>query len=399
MLFMNVSMVQAGKFRKAVELLESAITWPERALVAKIEQEGSGVFKLTGNIDDFRPRKGGIKVCKAENKLFIGFYLSQKNIDFYKGQVYEDGERKPVGLEIDVTDDNKVFNFADLQSVTIVSAGGNSFDADFYLDNPICDLKTVHTIGIANPGNLTPNQWYYAEFQFSKHNEVSQARFQLQVQLVGDVWNLRSDYYDDFSASVKTGLYAWFGSAGYENIPANNFFNIVSPRLIFNRDKFFGWPEGLDTGYDRFLWDMVKGQIGDYKPYHCGFGSDPWDNSGDDDGSGNSNGGGNGNNSGNGNNGGSGYTDDSGTSNPWAGYADDVGLKYMKIGKKSSGHWSGSKTWTVGEIPNKRDFRIKLKQKGGVWPDEACAEVWFSANEHFTGEDLFLGRKCKDKLL
>ncbi len=93
---------------------------------------------------------------------------------------------------------------------------------------------------------------------------------------------------------------------------------------------------------------------------------------------------------------GSGYTDDSGTSNPWAGYNKDVGLKYMKIGKKSSGHWSGSKTWTVGEIPDKRDFRIKLKQKGGVWPDEACAEVWFSGNEHFTGEDLFLKRKCKD---
>ncbi len=94
--------------------------------------------------------------------------------------------------------------------------------------------------------------------------------------------------------------------------------------------------------------------------------------------------------------GGPGYTDDSGTSNPWAGYAHDVGLKYMKIGKKSSSHWSGSKTWTEGEIPSKRDFRIKLKQKGGVWPDEACAEVWFSHNKHFTDEDLFLKRKCKD---
>ncbi len=95
--------------------------------------------------------------------------------------------------------------------------------------------------------------------------------------------------------------------------------------------------------------------------------------------------------------GGPGYTNDSSTSNPWAGYAHDVGLKYMKIGKKSSGHWSGSKTWTVGEIPDKRDFRIKLKQKGGIWPDgDTCAEVWFSHNKHFTDEDLFLKRKCKD---
>ncbi len=151
------TIVQAGKIGKVINLLESIVTWPERTLVTKIEQEGSSVFRLTGNIDDFRPRKGGIKVCKAENKLFIGFYLSQRNINFYKGQVYEDGERKPVGLEVDVTDDNKVFDFADLQSITIVSAKGNSFDAGFYLDNPISDLKTVHTIGIANPGNLTPN--------------------------------------------------------------------------------------------------------------------------------------------------------------------------------------------------------------------------------------------------
>ncbi len=101
--------------------------------------------------------------------------------------------------------------------------------------------------------------------------------------------------------------------------------------------------------------------------------------------------------SGGGNNGGSGYTDDSGTSNPWAGYAHDVGLKYLKIGKKSSSHWSGSKTWTEGEIPSKRDFRIKLKQKGGVWPNgDTCAEVWFSHNKHFTDEDLFLKKKCKD---
>ena len=294
MLLVNMPIAQAeGKFGKAIELIESAITWPERALVTQIEQQGANVFKLTGNVNDFRPRKGGIKVCKAQNKLFIGFYLSKKNIDFYKGQMYEDGERKPIGLEIDVTDDNKIFDLADLQSVTIFSKEGNSFNAGFYLDNPISDLKTVHTIGIANPGNLTPKQWYYAEFQFSKHNEVSQARFQLQVQLVGDVWNLRSNYHDDFSASIKTGLYAWFGSAGYENIPANNFFNIVSPRLIFNRDKFFGWPEGLDTGYDRFLWDMADpnndgGQIGDYKPYHCGFGSDPWDNPDGDNGDGSS---------------------------------------------------------------------------------------------------------------
>jgi len=93
---------------------------------------------------------------------------------------------------------------------------------------------------------------------------------------------------------------------------------------------------------------------------------------------------------------GPGYDDDTG-GDTWSGYAHHVGLKYMKIGKKSSGHWSGSKTWTVGEIPSKRDFRVKLKQKGGEWPDgDTCAEVWFSHNKYFTDEDLYLKKKCKD---
>ena len=101
--------------------------------------------------------------------------------------------------------------------------------------------------------------------------------------------------------------------------------------------------------------------------------------------------------SGNGYGGGSGYADDSDTSNPWSGYAHHVGLKYLKIGKKSSGRWDGSRTWAEEEIPNKKDFRIKLKQKGGVWPDgDTCAEVWFSDNKHFTDKDLFLGKECKN---
>ena len=91
---------------------------------------------------------------------------------------------------------------------------------------------------------------------------------------------------------------------------------------------------------------------------------------------------------------GPGYDDDT-DGDTWAGYAHHVGLKYMKVGKKSSGHWHGSRTWTVGEIPSKRDFRVKLKRKGGVWVDEACAEVWFSHNESFTSSDLYLKKKCK----
>ncbi len=79
----------------------------------------------------------------------------------------------------------------------------------------------------------------------------------------------------------------------------------------------------------------------------------------------------------------------------WAGYVHHVGLKYMKVGKKSSGHWDGSKIWPIDDIPNRRDFRIKLKRKGGVWPD-VCVEVWFSHNKYFTDEDWHLKTKCKN---
>lgn len=248
----SISVGNAGLVSSVITGIQSIVTYPERALVTEIENEGKDVFEIEGNLKDYKPQRGGIKVCKAENVLIIGFYLSQKNIDFYN-QKFSDGQRKPIGLEIDVIDNNKVFKHSDLESVTISTQSGNSFNGEFYLDNPICDLGTVHTIGIGNPSNLTPNQWYYVTFQFSDHKEVSTATFQLQEQLVGDVWNLRDDKYDNFSSIVKSGLYIWFGSAGYENIPANNYFNITTPFLEFSRDKFFGWEEGIDTGYDRVV--------------------------------------------------------------------------------------------------------------------------------------------------
>ena len=105
----------------------------------------------------------------------------------------------------------------------------------------------------------------------------------------------------------------------------------------------------------------------------CGSG-----NSGDSGGGGNSN---------------PGYTDDTNGDN-WAGYAHHVGLKYMKIGKKSSDRWKGSKVWSINQIPAKQDFRVKLKRKGGRWKD-VCAEVWFSHNKYFTSDDKYLGKKCK----
>ncbi len=45
---------------------------------------------------------------------------------------------------------------------------------------------------------------------------------------------------------------------------------------------------------------------------------------------------------------GSGYNNDQGD-DPWAGYDHDVGLKYLRIGNKSSDHWKGSKVWSINQ--------------------------------------------------
>ena len=90
---------------------------------------------------------------------------------------------------------------------------------------------------------------------------------------------------------------------------------------------------------------------------------------------------------------GSGYNSDP-NDNTWSGYDHDVGLDYLKIGKKSSSRWKGSKVWSMDQIPNKKDCRVKLKRKGGKWKN-VCAEVWFSHNKYFTDDDKYLGKECK----
>ncbi|MEA2007482.1 MAG: hypothetical protein U9O20_05010 [Patescibacteria group bacterium] len=71
---------------------------PAEAIVLRaIEEQSPAVWGL--NPDDIRtnkfvPKRGGIKVCKAEGKLIVGFYLSSNNIQFYS-QTFSDGERKP----------------------------------------------------------------------------------------------------------------------------------------------------------------------------------------------------------------------------------------------------------------------------------------------------------------
>jgi PKD repeat protein len=98
---------------------------------------------------------------------------------------------------------------------------------------------------------------------------------------------------------------------------------------------------------------------------------------------------------------GPGYDDDSYV-NHWEGYNSHVGMKSVEIGKRKTSpkSWKGegSEIWPVDDIPGDKDFRVKVKKKGNIWPQtgETCVEIWFTHNKYFTDKDLFLGSKCKN---
>ncbi|RWX50995.1 hypothetical protein VU01_12331, partial [Candidatus Electrothrix marina] len=68
-----------------------------------IEEQSPDVWGIDIDDEKFIPKRGGIKVCKEQNMIIVGFYLSGSNIDFYK-QEFSDGKRKPLGFEIDIND-------------------------------------------------------------------------------------------------------------------------------------------------------------------------------------------------------------------------------------------------------------------------------------------------------
>jgi hypothetical protein len=142
------------------------------------------------------------------------------------------------------------------------------------------DSGEVHTLAIGDPSKLEADKWYVATFCYKKHNEVAQARFEVQVQLVGNLFALKNDFsekYGEYSTYTKSKLEAWFAANFGNPTTGNSFFNIrVSESSIFNEDDFFGWPEGKNSGYDRVIWDFgASDHTYDYQPYYCGFGDYP----------------------------------------------------------------------------------------------------------------------------
>lgn len=159
-----------------------------------IERESPGVWGISDS-DDFIPHRVGIKVCKAENTVFVGFYLSQRNIDFYR-QTFSDGKRKPISFEIDVNDISGVFARSDIDlGRASVSPGIASV---VYRDNYQLDGDHVYTLAINDPTKVPPNTWMFWKFTFSKHKDVSPATYDVYAQLTGNVRRLREEYPDLF---------------------------------------------------------------------------------------------------------------------------------------------------------------------------------------------------------
>ncbi len=331
------------------------VAWLATYIVAMelkdIDRESPGVWGVEGvELSQYIPEVGGIKVCKAEKQVIVGFKLSQRNIDFYS-QAFADGTRKPMGFEIDIYDHDGVFHRDNIIDISTTFSESARYDDNYMLDN---DDK-LYTLGINNPTRLGVG-WHYAIFYFSDYVDVSLATFEVGVQLMGDICALEAknpEVAANYSAYVQAQFIGWFSTAGLSDSDGNNFFCLGTSNQMFKRNEFFGWPEGLDTGYDRVIWKIGKeGEKRDYKPYSCDFGSDPWESS--DDGDDNSNNNSSGSSTGGSDTGsGDGYndtTDNNPDSNSHDSGGSDLSISncYLSIAGKDDWKHQINKTLTYG---------------------------------------------------
>ena len=244
---------------------------PERMVLDAIESDSAGIWGFdvtkTSYSNTFVPSKGALKVCKAENTVIIGFYLSEKNLAFYR-QTFADDTRKPLGFEFDVIDHKKVFDPKHIVSVK------HSFNPNVvYTDSGFGDsyARTTYGVAVKDPAALQPNRWHITTIRFSDHTEVNQGDFTVQVQLVGDLRKLRDEQpslYKKYSWFARGALDAWFLSQ--EDVDGNNFFNLRKAFVRFYRPEFF-------TSYDRVRWNGEGKEedtiFNDFLPYSCDLGA------------------------------------------------------------------------------------------------------------------------------
>lgn len=236
-------------------------------LLGPVEDQSPAIWGIASIGKAYIPQMGGIKVCKAENNLFISFRMTQSNIDYYK-QEFSSGKRNPMGFEMDVIDRSHVFDNDNLV--------GNSTNIPYgvrYNDDYMDDSGYTHTLAINNPGALSADTWYVTTFHYSSHNDVANAIFEVQVQLVGNLFVLKNDFpekYNEYSPVPLSELALWW--AYFRNNPplGDAFFNIRTPEsAVFYGDKFF-------QDYDRFIWDYsASDNTKDFEPYGCGWGDYP----------------------------------------------------------------------------------------------------------------------------
>lgn len=246
-----------------------------KPILDKIEKDSPVIWEIESTGKYYVPKIGGIKVCKAENKLIVAFCLTKESDDkissLYKKE-FSSSKRKPMGFEIDVIDYDNVFSEKDLINV---SCPGVSTYNEAYM----ADENNVHTLAVGDPSNLQPGILYIATFKYKKHNEVPQARFAVQVQLVGDLYALKVNFperYEKYSLPVKIALDMWFEYLEkVTGLPSlgNTFFNIRKPEKSLFDEGTSDQGKYFFINYDRVIWDFKNGQTKDFEPYSCAFGS------------------------------------------------------------------------------------------------------------------------------
>lgn len=339
------------------------------------------------------PYKGLFKVCKEEGVIILGFIFSKKQIEFYNqrfSQSYYSNKRKPIGVEMEIIDHSKMFNRNDLFLIDT-----NIANELTYIDNYQADPDFYnYTLAINNPGELKPGKFYFAVFNFTQYSDQYSGEFELQIQLTGDMRSLKEEFpgrFLEYSFESSFLLFGWFDTFGKKNTDANNYFNIWLGETKLFKKEFF-------QEYDRITWNYGDEEA-DFEPNYCGFGGDPWGKKGGDSALGDSSGtggsgsgyGGGGGNSGNG--GGNGNPPD--PYDPWEGYKNAVGIDSVRGSEEGEDDWEYVIEVPLGNIYD-MDFRVKLKRKGGVWPDEVEASFYLSEDDIFDSGDVFLGSEDKD---
>ncbi|WLE97291.1 MAG: hypothetical protein QTN59_00355 [Candidatus Electrothrix communis] len=80
---------------------------------------------------------------------------------------------------------------------------------------------------------------------------------------------------------------------------------------------------------------------------------------------------------------------------PWEGYKNAVGIDSVRGSEEGEDDWEYVIEVPLDDIYD-MDFRVKLKRKGGVWPDEVEASFYLSEDDIFDSGDVFLGSEDKN---